>query len=100
MEQTRVSYHVDPAHWCESCGKRPKATGEQFCSQCSRSARACGTQPEPREQRAPRCIAYLSTSGHTIVLESTDDQLTFTAADVDAAVEGLQAGRRARRQAA
>jgi hypothetical protein len=102
-----MSYKIDPSGYCsrEGC-TRPKAAGEQVCSQCSRLARAAGgseigsagpdtaaasgREPSPAieeflgdESRPPRCIAYLSISGDVITLELTGEP-KFTEADIEA----------------
>lgn len=95
-----MSYKIDPNEYCTEAGcTRPKASGEQVCSQCSRLARATGSSdrtsaedaPEGSpaaeefevEPRAPRCIAYLSITGDVITLELTGEP-KFTEADIEA----------------
>jgi hypothetical protein len=90
-----MSYKINPEGYCITDGcTRPKATGEQVCSQCQRLTRAIGgpelgggdggTSPrEPVEPKLPRCVAYLSQAGDVITLELTGEP-RFTEADVEA----------------
>ena len=107
-----MSYRVDPNDYCATDGcHRPKATGEQVCSQCSRLARAVGSDPddlgssmydvalEPAPPasglpRPPRCVAYLSMAGDVITLELTGEP-RFTDADVEAVAAALRNRRKA-----
>jgi hypothetical protein len=86
-----MSYKIDPSGYCANDGcTRPKATGEAMCSQCSRLARAVGSDavatdaasadtwldiPQTLEgqRRPPRCVAYLSVAGDVITLELTGE---------------------------
>jgi hypothetical protein len=107
-----MSYRIDPSDICvtEGC-RRPKATGETVCSQCSRLARATGrdvkalgspisdaslTAPPPLASgaKAPRCVAYLSMAGDVITLELTGEP-RFTEADVEAVAAMLSNRRKA-----
>lgn len=95
-----MPYKIDPDGYCSKEGcRRPKATGEQVCSQCLRLARAAGAgvtrelAPEVQEfladePRLPRCIAYLSRAGDVITLELTGEP-KFTEADVEAVAAAL-----------
>jgi hypothetical protein len=98
-----MSYKIDPDSYCTEDGcTRPKATGEQVCSQCQRLSRAMGrievsgdnslsprevpdqvTEFRGQERRPPRCVAYLSLAGDVITLELTGEP-KFTEADVEA----------------
>jgi hypothetical protein len=101
-----MSYRIDPSQYCTEDGcTRPKATGEQVCSQCLRLARAMGRPedfrelPEARELLAPeakppRCVAYLSRAGDVITLELTGEP-RFTEADVEAVAALLSNVRKA-----
>lgn len=108
-----MSYKINPDGYCANAGcTRPKATGEEVCSQCARLARAVGADPEtisfPRSYRSPearrnqptpqlpRCVAYLSMAGDVITLELTGGP-PFTVADVEA-VANLLSNRRAPEQ--
>lgn len=98
-----MAYRIDPANYCaeEGC-TRPKVSGEDVCSQCSRLARAAGRSdrggvrelaPEvdeflAGERKLPRCIAYLSLAGDVITLELTGEP-KFTEADVEAVAAAL-----------
>ena len=104
-----MSYRVNPDGYCANEGcTRPKATGEDFCSQCVRLARAVGADPDTiafppkyrspevrRNQptpRLPRCVAYLSMAGDVITLELTSGP-AFTEADVEAIAQLLRTRR-------
>jgi hypothetical protein len=108
-----MTYRIDPDAYCTADGcTRPKATGEQTCSQCLRLAGAAGhpesdgegaSPSEPSvqarellagEPRLPRCIAYLSRAGDVITLELTGEP-KFTEADVVAAAAALSNRKRA-----
>jgi hypothetical protein len=107
-----MSYKVDPNAYCATEGcHRPKATGEPVCSQCSRLARAVGSDPvalgrstydvalepapaAPGLPKPPRCIAYLSMAGDVITLELTGGP-RFTEADVEAVAAVLSKLRKA-----
>jgi hypothetical protein len=112
-----MTYRIDPDDYCTEDGcKRPKATGEQVCSQCLRLAGATapdrGTadtssaaisprelKPEIQEfladePKPPRCVAYLSMAGDVITLELTGDP-RFTEADVEAVAAALSNLRKA-----
>jgi hypothetical protein len=90
-----MSYRIDPNGYCATEGcTRPRATGEEVCSQCSRLGRAVGTpsagvpksssaQTLEGEAKPPRCVAYLSMAGDVITLELTGGP-RFTEADVEA----------------
>jgi hypothetical protein len=96
-----MSYRIDPDRICSNKGcTRPRATGEEVCSQCARLARAVGAAADtvtfPRKYRAPearrnpsslptppRCTAYLSTAGDVITLKLTGGG-RFTQAEVEA----------------
>jgi hypothetical protein len=106
-----MSYKIDPEHYCVEDGcTRPKATGEQLCSQCLRLARLTGRAGVGSasireltsevqdfladEPKPPRCIAYLSTAGDVITLELTGEP-KFTEADVEAVAAVLSNLRKA-----
>lgn len=102
-----MSYRIDPNACCAVDGcTRPKAIGERLCSQCSRLARATGSEllatvtlstpavlEAPRaiagQPPTPRCVAYLSMAGDVITLELTGEP-RFTEADVAVVVRALR----------
>ena len=112
-----MSYRIDPNRYCVADGcTRPKATGEEVCSPCSRLARATGAEvgstgarnsaaglreraPDFKvglagEPGLPRCVAYLSLTRDVITLELTGEP-RFTEEDVQAIAAALSNRRKA-----